>query len=197
VLLGLSEDDVYAVIETGGKQYKVSVGQSVDVGKLPGGIGETVDIEKVLLLADDSEVVVGRPTVDGARVRTTVLEQGRHPKLVVFKFRSGNRYQRKGGHRQGYTRLRIEEIVREGEEKKRSAAVKRREPEIVAERTPVAIDELDLPSRVIGALRTAGIEDVEDLLSKSDEELLSIRGFGAKALEQVRTSLKARGLIEG
>ena len=91
---------MYAIIETGGKQYRVSPGESVEVESLSGEIGDSLEIESVLLLANDGDVLVGKPTVAGAAVRATVVEQGRGGKVTVFKFRGGNRYQRKQGHRQ-------------------------------------------------------------------------------------------------
>lgn len=193
---------MYAIIETGGKQYRVSAGQSIEVEQLHAGVGETVEINDVLLLADNGDVVVGAPTVEGAKVVATVLEQGRGRKVIVFKFRSGNRYHRKRGHRQAYTRLRVEDIVRGG------AAVKgpvRRttveEPEVAAdegivEAERVSLDELELPSRVAKALTGAGVKTVGDVLSLEEEALLAIRGFGAKSLEQVREALEAKGFVQ-
>ena len=195
---------MYAIIETGGKQYKVSVGQDIQVEKLPAGVGEVVEIGKVLLLSDNGDVVVGQPTVEGASVRATVVEQGRARKAIVFKFRRGKRYRRKRGHRQEYTRLRIDQILREGvqqeEEPEPQAAAEAPEAAPVdkkAEEIPVSLEELNLPARLIGLLQGAGIESVEDLLGRDEESLLSIRGFGAKSLEQVRASLQAKGLVEG
>jgi large subunit ribosomal protein L21 len=205
------EGRMYAIIETGGKQYRVSPGQSIEVDGLAETIGETVEIGDVLLLADDGEVIVGTPTVPGATVRATVTGQGRGPKLVVFKFRSGNRYRRKGGHRQGFTTLKIEDILRGGvgirpappeaakEPEPVAVAVEKPEPVAVAAPAAVAggsIDELELPARVAGALKGAGLETVADLLARDEAELLAIRGFGAKSLEQLRASLRDKGLIE-
>ena len=102
---------MYAVVETGGKQYKVMVGQTVDVELLGVNEGDTVQFDRVLMVADEGDVRVGRPTVDGARVSATVLGQGRGPKLIAFKYRPKKRYRRKLGHRQGYTRLRVDEIT--------------------------------------------------------------------------------------
>jgi len=102
---------VYAVVESGGKQYKVTVGQTVDVELLAAEEGSTVEFDRILMVADDGNVRIGRPTVDGAKVSATVLAHGRGPKLIVFKYRPKNRYRRKLGHRQGYTRLRIDQIT--------------------------------------------------------------------------------------
>ncbi len=101
---------MYAVIETGGKQYKVTEGQTIEVEKLPHEIGETVELDRVLLLVDGDKVVAGTPTVEGAVVSATVLRQDRRRKVIVFKYKARERYRRKKGHRQAFTRLRIGEI---------------------------------------------------------------------------------------
>jgi len=101
---------VYAVIETGGKQYRVTEGQTIEVEKLPADVGETVELDRVLLLVDEGKVVTGNPTVKGAVVSATVLRQDRRRKVIVFKYKARERYRRKKGHRQAFTRLRIGEI---------------------------------------------------------------------------------------
>ena len=103
---------MYAVIETGGKQYKVSPGQTVDVERLDLSHGSTVDLDRVLLIADGDKVVVGNPTVDGAKVVATSQGDGRSDKVIVFKYKSKVRYSKKTGHRQPYTRLTIDKIVK-------------------------------------------------------------------------------------
>ncbi len=102
---------MYAVIETGGRQYRVAVGDTIDVELLDAQVGDSLDIEKVLLVSDDEAVRVGQPLIEGARVRATVLEHGKGPKVVAFKYRPKQRYRRTLGHRQPYTRLRIDTIV--------------------------------------------------------------------------------------
>jgi large subunit ribosomal protein L21 len=101
---------VYAVIALGGKQYKVSAGQLLDVERLPEAAGEQVEVDQVLLVVDGQDVKVGTPLVDGATVRATVTGQIKGDKIRIFKY-SGKRYRRRLGHRQPYTRLRIDEIV--------------------------------------------------------------------------------------
>jgi large subunit ribosomal protein L21 len=101
---------VYAVIENGGKQYRITVGQTLDVELLPTAAGEKVTIERVLMVADDNGVKVGQPTVRGASVSATVVEHGLRRKAIVFNFRPKQRYRVKTGHRQRYTRLHIDEI---------------------------------------------------------------------------------------
>ena len=102
---------MYAVIETGGRQYRVAVGDTIDVELLDAEVGATLDIEKVLLVSDDEAVRVGQPLVEGACVSATVVEHGKGPKVIAFKYRPKQRYRRTLGHRQPYTRLRIERIA--------------------------------------------------------------------------------------
>jgi large subunit ribosomal protein L21 len=102
---------MYAVIKTGGKQYRVSAGDSIDVEKLPHEVGEQIELDQVLLVANGDGAKIGQPLVDGAKVKATVTRQARGRKVIVFKYRPRNRYRRKKGHRQHYTRLRIDEIV--------------------------------------------------------------------------------------
>lgn len=102
---------MYAVVETGGKQYKVMPGQTVDVEKLPAEAGQTVELDRVLLISEDDKVAVGNPTVEGAKVVATVVAQIKGDKIIVFKYKPKTRYRRKTGHRQNYTRLAIKEIA--------------------------------------------------------------------------------------
>jgi large subunit ribosomal protein L21 len=102
---------VYAVVETGGKQYRVAVGQTIDVEKLDGEDGAEVTLDRVLLVANDGAISVGAPVVEGARVLATVERQFKDDKVIVFKFKAKKRYRRKRGHRQPLTRLAIKEIV--------------------------------------------------------------------------------------
>ena len=107
---------VYAVVETGGRQYRVRQGQTITVNKLPVEAGETIELDRVLLVAnegDGGEVAVGQPTVPGAKVIARVVGQERGPKIIVFRYKPKVRYRRKTGHRQHLTRLEIQEIVRE------------------------------------------------------------------------------------
>lgn len=102
---------MYAVIESGGKQYRVQPGDTLTVEKLPGDAGDPVEFGKVLLLSSDDNVAVGRPVVEGARVTGEILEQGRDKKLIVYKFKRRKDYRRKAGHRQAYTQVKIKDVV--------------------------------------------------------------------------------------
>lgn len=101
----------YAIIESGGKQYKAVEGSQIDVDRLPMDVGADVQLDQVLLISDGSDVKIGTPTVDGAHVKATVAGQIKGRKVIVFKYREGNRYRVRQGHRQQYTRLQIEQIV--------------------------------------------------------------------------------------
>jgi large subunit ribosomal protein L21 len=98
---------VYAVIDTGGKQYKVEVGQRLEVEKVPGSVGDTIELDKVLMLVGDEGTVVGAPHITGAKVVAQVMDQFKSEKVIVFKYKNKTRYRRKLGHRQPHTRLTI------------------------------------------------------------------------------------------
>ena len=101
---------MYAIIRSGGKQYRAEVGGTIDVDRLTQEVGETIEISDVLLVANGGDARIGQPQVDGASVTATVVEQFRGKKIIVYKYRQRTNYRRKQGHRQYYTRLRIEEI---------------------------------------------------------------------------------------
>lgn len=101
---------MYAVIETGGKQYKVAEGDFLKVEKLAVEAGEKVTLDKVLLIKDENGTRVGSPLLEGAKITAEVIEQGRGKKIIVYKYKKRKKYRRKQGHRQAYTKLKIEKI---------------------------------------------------------------------------------------
>jgi large subunit ribosomal protein L21 len=101
---------MYAVIKTGGKQYKVAEQEILQVEKLPGEAGTTVEIADVLMLVDGENVRVGTPLIEGASVRAEIMSQGRSPKIRIIKFRRRKHYRKQQGHRQAYTEIRITAI---------------------------------------------------------------------------------------
>ena len=105
---------MYAVVRTGGKQYQISPGQTFEVDRLPVPEGVRIELDEVLLFQDGDKVLVGTPTVPGARVVATSLGEMKGDKQIVFKYRAKVRYRRKTGHRQRYTQLRVEDIRLEG-----------------------------------------------------------------------------------
>jgi len=104
------EEIMYAVIRTGGKQYQVAPGERCRVEKLAGNIGDTVEIEDVLMVVDGEKVTIGQPVVAGAKVTARIVEQGKEKKIVVFKKKRRKGYRLRQGHRQLYTALEIQEI---------------------------------------------------------------------------------------
>lgn len=102
---------MYAVIKTGGKQYKVNVGDVINVEKLPVNVGEEVAFDEVLFADTDNGVVCGKPVIEGAKVVANVVEQGKGPKVVIFKYKSKKDSKKKQGHRQPYTKVQIAQIV--------------------------------------------------------------------------------------
>ncbi|MGQ9628293.1 MAG: 50S ribosomal protein L21 [Anaerolineae bacterium] len=102
-----------AVFELGGKQYRAAVGQEVNVDKMPHNVGDRVEIARVLMVLDEGQMRVGKPFVEGAKVLATVVEHGKLRKIIVFKYKTRNRYRQKLGHRPRYSRLRIDDIILE------------------------------------------------------------------------------------
>jgi large subunit ribosomal protein L21 len=100
----------YAIIKTGGKQYRVKPGDELDVELLPSPVDSVAEFGEVLALSDGGEVTIGAPLVEGAKVTAQVLSHYKDKKLMVFKYKAKTRYRRKRGHRQTYTRLRIQDI---------------------------------------------------------------------------------------
>jgi len=101
---------MYAVIKTGGKQYRVAKGDKLKVEKLPVEAGASVDINDVLMVGDGDNVTVGAPLVDGGIVKATVVSHGRHKKIEIVKFRRRKHHQKRTGHRQDYTEIEITDI---------------------------------------------------------------------------------------
>lgn len=101
---------MYAVIETGGKQYRVQEGDIIFIEKVAGNEGEALNFDKVLLVSNGEEVKVGKPYVDGVSVNGNIVEHGKARKVVVFKFKRKKDYRKKQGHRQPYTKVKIEKI---------------------------------------------------------------------------------------
>jgi large subunit ribosomal protein L21 len=101
---------MYAVVRTGGKQVRVTPGDRIRVERLSGEIGASVELDDVLLVGGEGDLKVGKPVVAGASVSATITNQGRHPKITVFKMKRRKGYRRKQGHRQDYTELLVDSI---------------------------------------------------------------------------------------
>ena len=153
---------MYAVIKTGGKQYRVQEGDVITVEKLNAEAGEVVKFEEVLLLNDGKEVKVGTPVVEGAAVTGTVVENGKGQKVIIFKYKAKKDYRKKQGHRQPYTMVKIESLTGETpvvEEakaaKKVSASMKKDELIAFANENGIAIDEKATKAVIIETIEAA------------------------------------------
>jgi large subunit ribosomal protein L21 len=101
---------MFAVVRTGGKQLRVAPGESVRVEKLDGAIGDTVELDEVLLVGGEGDARIGMPLVQGVKVVGTITDQARGPKLTIFKMKRRKGYRRKAGHRQPYTEIRVDRV---------------------------------------------------------------------------------------
>lgn len=101
---------MYAVVKTGGKQYRVSAGQKLKVEQIPADVGAEVTLDQILMVGEGESVKIGAPLVAGASIKATVVSHGRHDKVKIFKMRRRKHYQKHQGHRQNYTELRIDAI---------------------------------------------------------------------------------------
>ncbi len=101
---------MYAVVHTGGKQYKVEKGETLRIEKIAGEVGSAVTFDKVLMVADGEDIKVGQPVLENARVSASIIEQDKAKKVLVFKYKRRKRYRRTQGHRQPYTAIRIDGI---------------------------------------------------------------------------------------
>ena len=163
---------MYAVIKTGGKQYKVSPGDKIKVEQIPADIGADIRLDQVLAVGNGDQIRIGAPLVGGAAVSATVLSQGRHPKVRIFKMRRRKHYQKHQGHRQNYTELLIAQIasdlgVFKAEEKQSKEQSKAK---LSAGEKPAAAK----PARVKSQGKAAG---------EAPDDLTRIEGIGPKIAE--------------
>ena len=102
---------MYAVVKSGARQYRAGIGDTIVVERLPVEVGEQLELDQVLLVADGEQVKIGQPIVEETKVLATVIAQEKGPKIRIFKYHPRKRYRKRTGHRQRYTRLRVDEIV--------------------------------------------------------------------------------------
>jgi large subunit ribosomal protein L21 len=124
---------MYAVVSTGGKQYRVQKGDVLRVEKLPGDVGSPVSFDQVLLMSDGENVQIGQPVLEGVNVGGQIVEQGKSKKIVVFKYKRRKNYRRKQGHRQAYTAVKIQTIGDQDDD----ALVQKAEDTVETEAAPV------------------------------------------------------------
>jgi len=181
----------YAIVESGGKQYKAVEGETIAVDRLPADPGEMLSLERILLLADDDHYSVGTPLVSGIEVQVSVVEHFRGEKVLAFRYSPKKRIRVHRGHRQDYTRLMVENIGRVGEPKKARVA----KTTEVAEIKPEAAGEADdlvkiegIGPKVAEALNAAGIktfaalaesnaDDIRKILTEAGLKMMSPEGW--------------------
>lgn len=110
VLIRVGGFKLYAIVETGGKQYKVTPGKTIRIEKIQGESGDSLVFDKVLAISNDGETKIGTPYIEGAAIKGTIVQQGKAKKILVFKYRSKTNYRRRYGHRQHFTEVRIDSI---------------------------------------------------------------------------------------
>lgn len=181
---------MYAVVKTGGKQYRVSKDDILKVERLAGDAGDVVTLEDVLMLGDGGDVTVGAPMVDGASVAAEILEQKRDRKIIIFKKRRRQNYRRKKGHRQHLTVLRVTDILTGGATAKpaaKKAAPKKEEPKAAA--PTEGADDLKKLSGVGPVLE-------EKLNAAGITSFAQIAAWGPADIEEFDEKLSFKGRIE-
>jgi len=167
---------MYAVIKTGGKQYKVAAGDTLKVEKLAGDVGASVVIDKVLMIADGDNTTVGTPLIDGANVNATVVSHGRGDKVMIFKFNRRKHYRKTQGHRQSYTEIQIDAINAKGGAK--AAPKKAAAKPAAAKKADAKADKLTVIEgvgpKIAGLLNEEGINTFADLADAKIETLAAV-----------------------
>jgi large subunit ribosomal protein L21 len=169
---------MFAVIKSGGRQYKVSVGQTLEVNRLPVEVGEQVHFNEVLLISDANNTMIGTPLVDNATVLATATKQGRGEKLIVFRYKPKKRIRHRRGHRQELTILTIDDIVAGGKSLITGAAPKTIEEE---EQLPV-LTEIETPAESTEVEAATG--EVSETAEPEVEEKKPSRRRRAKQAEE-------------
>ena len=200
---------MYAVIKTGGKQYKVAANDEITVEKIDANEGDEHAFSEVLMLGEGDDVTVGAPVVEGAAVVGEVVSQGKGDKVIIFKKRQRSTYKRKKGHRQNLTTIKIKEIVAEGFDGKvkKAAAKPAKKAAPKAEEAPKAEAKAEAPKKAAPAKAAAEADDLTQLkgVGPKLEGVLNDLGFfhfdqvaswGAEEIAWVDTRLKFKGRIE-
>jgi len=186
---------MYAVIKTGGKQYRVAADDKLQIEKLPGEAGDIVEFTDVLMIASDGSIDVGAPFVSGATVAAEIIGQVRGPKIIIFKKHRRKHFRRKNGHRQDLTSVRITEILTGGAKPSKKAAAKPAKAEKAAEAAPLAgpagkakVDDLSL----IGGVGPKILKTLTDLGYTTYAQIANLTG---DEIEEIEAEIKMSGRI--
>ncbi|MHA7871918.1 MAG: 50S ribosomal protein L21 [Hyphococcus sp.] len=199
---------MYAVVKTGGKQYRVSKDDILKVERLPGEAGEVITLNDVLMVGEGKDVTLGEPKVAGAAVAAEILEQGRGPKITVFKKRRRQNYRRKKGHRQLLTVLKVTEILTDGAKPKPAAkkaakkAAPKAEPKEAKDEKPAAAKAAPKAAAKAGAAddlkKLSGVGPVleKKLIEAGVTSFAQIAAWKQKDIEEFDEKLSFKGRIE-
>ncbi len=183
---------MYAVVKTGGKQYRVAKDDVIKVEKLAGEAGDIVTLDEILMLADGDKVTIGAPRIDGASVAAEILEQARAKKIIVFKKRRRQNYRRKKGHRQHLTVLRVTDILTDGAKPK---AAKKAAPKKAAVKTEAPKKEPSKKAAPKAAAKTAPkadfVDDVSLISGVGPVLKKKLAEFGVSSLKDIAAMKKA------
>ncbi len=201
--MSLTESDMYAVVKTGGKQYRVSKDDILKVERLPGEAGDVVTLGEVLMLGDGADVTLGAPMIDGASVAAEILEQKRDKKIIVFKKRRRQNYRRKKGHRQHLTVLKVTDILTDGAKPKPAAkkaapkAGNKEEPKAEAKKAaPKKAAKADKPADDLKQLSGVGPVLEQKLHEAGVTSFAQIAAWKKKDIEEFDEKLAFHGRIE-
>ena len=187
---------MYAVVKTGGKQYRVAKDDIIKIERLPGEAGDTITLGDVLMVGEGDNVTVGEPLVDGASVAGEILEQARAKKVVIFKKRRRQNYRRKKGHRQHLTVLKVTDILTGGAKAKpaakKKAATKKEEPKKAAPKKEAASEGADDLKKLSGV----GPALEKKLHEEGVTTFAQIAAWGPKDIEHFDERLSFKGRIE-
>jgi large subunit ribosomal protein L21 len=184
----------FAIVESGGKQYRVIEGRAIEVDRLPVEAGKKFDIERILLMSDGDDVMVGTPLVSDILVKVTVVDHIKGPKIDRFKYRPKKRIRVRGGHRQQYTRLMVDFIGKPDEERKAETA----KPAETKKQADDLVKIEGIGPKVAKALNEAGISTFEALANTSVEDIQKILSdAGLKMMDASSWPAQARLAAEG
>jgi large subunit ribosomal protein L21 len=192
---------MYAVVKTGGKQYRVSENDTLKVERLHGDAGDIVTLDSVLMLGDGGTVTVGEPTVAGAAVAAEIVEQARDSKIIVFKKRRRQNYRRKKGHRQHYTLLKVTEILTDGAKPSKKAAAKKPAKKAAPKKDETSKTEAAPKAATAGAddlKKLSGVGPVleQKLIDAGVTSFAQIAAWGPAEIEEFDEKLSFKGRIE-
>jgi large subunit ribosomal protein L21 len=180
---------MFAIIKSGGRQYKVSVGQSLEVNQLPVESGQQVKFEEVLLISDANNTMIGKPLVANALVLATATKQGRGKKVIVFKYKSKKRYRHRRGHRQELTFLTIDDIIADGKSLITGEAPTSREEELPA------VEELEILPESEAEAATGEVTETLEPEPEAEEKKTTRRRRSKKAEETESEAEAATGEV--